>query len=132
MDFLIPLVLGLLVALVVATLSILPLRRATVKELRQKTREELEQSVFRYEDGYFSFIGHDHPDVIAFKKLVEARDLRGIRDNWKKLSSSFRGLEWQAGYRGRPLIMDYYHRYELDLKELARRKHGRSGSAPRP
>ena len=125
MDLLIPLILGLLGALVVASLSMLPLRRATVKELRQKTREELEQSVFRYEQGYFDFIGRDHPDVIAFKKLLESRDLHGIRKSWRKLSSTFRGLEHKAGYSGRPLIMDYYHWYELDLKELARRKQGR-------
>lgn len=125
MDLLIPLILGILGVLVLMELSILPLRRATVKELRQKTREELEQLVFQYEKDYFEFIGHDHPDVIAFKKLLEARDLHGIRKSWRKLSRTFRGLEHKAGYSGRPLIMDYYFWYELYLKELARRNQER-------
>lgn len=116
-----PFLLGLLIFLVLMALSMLPLRLATTRKLRRMTRDELERSVFRYADGYFRFIGPEHPDVQAFKRLVEARDLAGIRDNWSRLSRSFERLERQAGYRGRPLIMDYYDWYELDLRELARR-----------
>jgi hypothetical protein len=92
------------------------------RELSRKTRSELEKSILRYERDYFDYIGHEHPDVIAFKSLVETRDIKGIQENWSRLSNSFVLLETNAGWRGRPLIMDYYYSYEETLAALA--KHG--------
>jgi hypothetical protein len=81
----------------------------------------LEARVFNFELDYFSFIGLEHPDVIAFKRLVDSRDLLAIRALWPRLVKSFRRLEHLAGHRGRPLIMDYYEGYEMTLAELTRR-----------
>lgn len=91
-------------------------------ELSQKTRFELEKSILRYEQDYFNYIGQEHPDVIAFKVLVESKDIKGIQEHWSRLSNSFVRLETKAGWRGRPLIMDYYYSYEETLAALA--KHG--------
>ncbi len=97
-------------------------KRTLSRELSQKIRLELEQSVLRYEQDYFDYIGHEHPDVIAFRSLVETKDIKGIQEHWSRLSNSFVRLETKAGWRGRPLIMDYYYSYEETLAALA--KHG--------
>jgi hypothetical protein len=82
---------------------------------------ELERSVFRYEQDYFGYIGHDHPDVTAFRSLVESRNLEGIRAHWQDLSRAFMRLETKAGHHGRPVLLDYYWAYELAVAELSRR-----------
>ena len=82
------------------------------RKLSHKTRLELEMSILRYERDYFDYIGHEHPDVIDFKNLVETKDIKGIQEHWSRLSNSFLRLETKAGWRGRPLILDYYFSYE--------------------
>lgn len=59
--------------------------------------------------------------MLAFKRLIEARNLGELRANWGRISRAFLLLERKAGHRGRPLILDYYNWYELVLAELARR-----------
>jgi len=100
--------------------SILRHEQELIRKLRQKTRLDLEQSILRYEKDYFDYIGHEHPDVIAFKALVEAKDIEGIQEQWNRLATSFVRLETKAGWRGRPLIMDYYYTYEETLAALAK------------
>lgn len=80
----------------------------------------LERSILRYEQDYFDYIGHEHPDAITFKILVETKDIKGIQEHWRRLSTSFVRLETRAGWRGRPLIMDYYYTYEDTLAALAK------------
>lgn len=121
MEVLIAVTCGIIGILVLGAVLLLPLRIKFARELRQKTHHELEQLAFRYEDDYFNYIGSEHPEVIAFRTLTEQKDLQGIRKRWNQLSSSFVKLEKKAGHRGRPLIMDYYHWYELVLRELDRR-----------
>lgn len=121
MEVLIAVTCGIIGILVLGAVLLLPLRIKFARELRQKTHHELEQLAFRYEDDYFNYIGSEHPEVIAFRTLTEHKDLQGIRKRWNQLSSSFVKLEKKAGHRGRPLIMDYYHWYELVLRELDRR-----------
>jgi hypothetical protein len=115
---------GLIAAVVLIALvplSLLPFRIATVRRLRRMTREELERSVYSFHEGYFYRLGLDHPDVQTFRKLVETRDLRGLRREWRRLGSSFQRLEQKAGHHDRPLLLDFYDSYELFLRELARR-----------
>ena len=99
------------------------LKRKLSKALSRHSRLELEQSILRYEQDYFDYIGHEHPDAIAFRVLVETKDITGIQAHWSRLSDSFVQLETKAGWRGRPLIMDYYYSYEETLAALA--KHGK-------
>lgn len=82
---------------------------------------ELEQQVFRYERSYFRGLGEGHPDVMEFRRLVEQRDLRGLRLNWGRLQESFLRLELAAGHRGRPLLMDFYFTTSEHLVELCKR-----------
>lgn len=116
------------IAAIVVAISLLGAIVALIRKLRlsrelsQKTRCELEKSILRYEQDYFNYIGQEHPDVIAFKALVESKDIKGIQEHWSRLSNSFVRLETKAGWRGRPLIMDYYYSYEETLAALA--KHG--------
>lgn len=121
MEVLIAVTCGIIGILVLGAVLLLPLKIKFARELRQKTQHELEQLAFRYEDDYFNYIGSEHPEVIAFRTLTEQKDLQGIRKRWNQLSSSFVTLEKKAGHRGRPLIMEYYHWYELVLRELDRR-----------
>jgi len=77
---------GALVALVcvVAGLALLgalklaPLRRRQRDLLRKLSDEELAARVFRFEPRYFGYIGPGEPAVEEFRRLVQARDLRGI------------------------------------------------------
>jgi len=105
----------------IGAILLVPLKIKYRKELRQKNLEELKKEVFRFAEGYFSYIGNDHKAVREFKDLVQAQDLSGIKRNWKRLSSDFRTLERKAGQRGRPLIMDYYCWYEMPINELTKR-----------
>jgi hypothetical protein len=121
MEVLIAVACGALGILLLSVVLVLPLRIRFVRELRRKSRQDLERSVFRYENEYFSYIGAEHPEVERFRALTEQKDLQGIRRDWNKLSRLFVTLERKAGHRGRPLIMDYYNWYELELRELNRR-----------
>ena len=49
------------------------------RKLGQKTRLDLENSILRCERDYVDYIGHEHPNVVAFKKLVETKGIMGIR-----------------------------------------------------
>jgi len=121
MEVVIALICGVLGIAALGAVLLVPLRLKFVRELRQKTKDELERLAFRYEEEYFSYIGSNHPEVVAFRRLTEQKDLQGIRKRWAELSSSFIRLEKNAGRRGRPLIMDYYNWHELVLRELNRR-----------
>jgi hypothetical protein len=120
MEVLIALICGVIGIVILGGVLLLPLRFKFVRELRQKSQQELEDLAFRYENEYFTYIGENHPEVIAFKTLTEQKDLPGIRKRWNDLSRSFVKLEKKAGHRGRPLIMEYYNWHELVLRELGR------------
>jgi len=123
MDYVVTIAAAIVAIVVLWTIVTSILKLKLSRELGRKSRLELEQTVFRYEQDYFDYIGHEHPEVIAFRHLVETKDLKGILEQWNKLSTSFVRLETEAGWRGRPLIMDYYYTYEENLAALA--KHGR-------
>jgi len=63
-----------------------------------------------------------HPDVAEFRRLVEARDVKALRRRWPRLQRSFIKFERAAGYRGRPLILNYYFALMVGLREVARRR----------
>ncbi len=121
MDFVITIAAAIVAIAILGAIVTLLMKLKVSRELSQRTRLELEESILRYERGYFDYIGHEHPDVIAFKNLVETRDIKGIQENWSRLSNTFVRLESKAGWRGRPLIMDYYYSYEEILAALAKR-----------
>lgn len=98
------------------------LRRKVLAELRSLPKEELEKRTFQYPSGYFEYIGESHPSVVRFREIVEARDLDALSREWKRLEGEFRLLERQAGHRGRPYIMEFFHWYELDIKALQERR----------
>lgn len=120
MDFLITIAAIVVAITLLWAIVTLVIKLKLSRELRQKTRLELERSILRYEQDYFDYIGHEHPDAITFKILVETKDIKGIQEHWRRLSTSFVRLETQAGWRGRPLIMDYYYTYEDTLAALAK------------
>ncbi len=98
-----------------------PLKRKVIKDLRALSDEALKNTVFRYDKGYFSQINENDPSVIRFRKLVELRDIDLLYKEWESLSNRFSQLEREAGHRGRPLILDYYCWYELDIDVLKKR-----------
>jgi hypothetical protein len=120
MDFLINVATMVVAIALLWAIPTLVIKLKLSRELRQKTRLELERSILRYEQDYFDYIGHEHPDVIAFKRLVDTKDIKGIQEQWNRLATSFVRLETKAGWRGRPLIMDYYYSYEETLAALAK------------
>jgi hypothetical protein len=120
MDFLITIAAIVVAITLLWAIVTLVIKLKLSRELRQKTRLELERSILRYEQDYFDYIGHEHPDAITFKILVETKDIKGIQEHWRRLSTSFVRLETRAGWRGRPLIMDYYYTYEDTLAALAK------------
>ena len=81
---------------------------------------ELEEEVFRFEAGYFDTLGGD-PDIASFRRLVEQRDLRGLRLNWGRFANAFVRVEAARGHRGRPILMDWYFGYDEALVELGKR-----------
>jgi hypothetical protein len=119
MDFVITIATAIVSIALLGAIVKLLLKLKLSRELSHKTRLELEKSILRYERDYFNYIGHEHPDVIAFKNLVETKDIKGIQEHWSRLSNSFLRLETKAGWRGRPLILDYYFSYEETLAALA-------------
>jgi hypothetical protein len=119
MDFVITIATAIVSIALLGAIVKLLLKLILSRELSHKTRLELEKSILRYERDYFDYIGHEHPDVIAFKNLVETKDIKGIQEHWSRLSNSFLRLETKAGWRGRPLILDYYFSYEETLAALA-------------
>lgn len=122
MNFMITIAAGIVAIAIFWAVVPFLLKLKVSRELSRKTRLELEESILRYERDYFDYIGHEHPDVIAFKKLVETKNIKGIQEDWSRLSTSFVRLETEAGWRGRPLIMDYYYSHEEILAALAKRR----------
>jgi hypothetical protein len=91
------------------------------KELNKLTKYQLEGIVFRYDNAYFDYIGHNHPEVVEFKGYIERKDIKGLKTNWNRLATKFMDYERQAGWTGRPYILDFYCMYDVDIKELAKR-----------
>jgi len=117
---------GALVIIVVLLLIIyLPVKadeRKYTKWLRKLSLPELERHVFRYNSEYFKLIGEEKESVLEFKKIIENKDIASLHKKWNSdLSGSFLVLEKETGYVGRPMLMDYYYFYELEIKELYRR-----------
>lgn len=108
------------------TAAMFPLRRKALNELRALPVEELEARTFRYPAGYFQFLGESAPAVVRFKELVDTRDVQALRREWRGLEKQFRALEVRAGHKGRPLIMDQFHWFDLNLRALAERSQGRA------
>lgn len=98
------------------------LRRKTLNKLRSLSTEELERETFSCPRDYFEFLGESNPSVIRFREIAEARDLNALSQEWKSLEKDFRLLEHQAGHSGRPLIMDYFFWYDLNIKALRERQ----------
>jgi hypothetical protein len=80
MDFLINVATMVVAIALLWAIPTLVIKLKLSRELRQKTRLELERSILRYEQDYFDYIGHEHPDVIAFKRLVDTKDIKGIQE----------------------------------------------------
>lgn len=110
---------GLAFGVVIAGLFLL--HRADRKRLHALPTSELERRVWCISAEYFDYIGHSHPAVAEFKRIVEARDLVALQRSWPDLQSEFLRLEHAAGTRSRPLIMDYYHDLSDEIAELVRR-----------
>jgi hypothetical protein len=113
-------------ALALLTLCIhqsLRLRQKVI--LRNLSDEELNARVFRFEPRYFDYIGSGDAAVLEFRRLVDTRDVRGIKARWASLQRSFLRLERRAGHKGRPLVLKYYNWYELGYRELMRRRRSR-------
>lgn len=91
--------------------------------LKKLSLRELERKVYRYHTEYFKFIGEENEMVLEFKKAVENKDFLTLYDKWESsFVESFVALERKAGYNSRPMLMDYYFGYELEIKELYERK----------
>jgi ribosomal protein L29 len=111
----------LVASIVLGTAVLRILRFAHASELRQKDIEELKAEVFRYEDEYFSLVGHDTEVVMEFKQIVRTQDIIGLKHHWKRLRRELTALEKKAGIRGRPMLHRYYPRYEMVIDELLNR-----------
>ena len=93
-----------------------------IRELKKYSIEELERTVYRYEGAYFKFIGKQNEPVREFRKLIENKDIFTLHKKWDSFQADFQDLERKAGHSGRPLIMDYYYGFELELRELYKRR----------
>jgi hypothetical protein len=131
MELLIALACGAAGIALLGACLIVPLRLRAKSTLRALSDEALATRVFRFETSYFDYIDMGRADdaVIEFRALVQARDVRGIAHRWRSLYRSFTRLERKVGYRGRPLLLDYYFWYELDYRELIRRMRHRGHAA---
>ncbi len=98
-----------------------PLKRKVKKELKALSTESLKKAVFRYEKDYFKEINENDPAVVRFREIIEKQDILALRKEWPKLSGRFGQLEREAGHQGRPLMLDYYCWYELDIDVLRKR-----------
>ena len=112
-------IIGLIVAFVILDFV---QGRKTSKELKARSLTELEDLVYRYETEYFKLIGENNESVVEFRQAIENKDISALNKNWLTLRSSFRALERTAGHSDRPLIMDFYNDYEIQIKELYLRK----------
>jgi hypothetical protein len=121
MELLTGLAFGLLGILIFSALALVPLKYRFQIGLKEKSDEELQKVVFRYESAYFDYLGHEDPEVTRFREIINAKDLNELCRNWKQFSRSFRKLERETGYRGRPLILDFYNWHEMAISELKRR-----------
>lgn len=95
-----------------------------IEKLNKLPLDDLERMVFRYETEYFKFIGEENKPVLEFKELIEKRDISTLYYKWKSsFVGSFIDLERKAGNNGRSMLgEDYYPGYDLELKELYKRK----------
>lgn len=100
---------------------ILFLRIKCTNKLKRLSLEALKKQVFRYEKEYFKYIGEEDSSVVRFRDLIECENIETLIKEWPAMSARFRKLEITVGHKGRPLIMDYYQWYELDLSELSKR-----------
>jgi hypothetical protein len=114
-------IIGLMLVFLLLTLVVKTLDQKSAKELQHKPLAEIEALVYRYEVDYFRFIGEDNGSVQAFRQQIEAKDLASLSANWPKFRADFTALERKAGHKDRPLIMDFYYEYEVQIKELQNR-----------
>ena len=121
---LISILVGLGIAFLIVVLIILMIRffsQKYARELKTRSLADLEKMVYRYEAEYFKFIGESNAPVLEFRQAIENKDISALIKNWITFRSNFQELERKAGHDGRPLIMDYYYTYELELEELQKR-----------
>ena len=124
MNLISSILVGLVVVALLVLILILFIRSSDQKyarELKSRSLAELEQRVYRYEAEYFKFIGESNLSVLEFRQAIENKDISALNKNWITLRSNFQELERKAGHDSRPLIMDYYYAYELELEELYKR-----------
>ena len=112
---------GLIVTVLILFLIVRFFDQKYARELKSKSLAEIEKMVFRYETEYFKLIGEDNESVREFRQAIEAKDLLALNKNWSTLRADFIALERKAGHNDRPLIMDYYYTYEIELRELQKR-----------
>jgi hypothetical protein len=106
-----------------AAQTIEDLDRKKVEWLKKLTLSELERKVYRYDGEYFRFIGEENESVREFRKAIEDKDILTLYNKWQSsFVGSFLSLERKAGHKSRPMLMDYYYGYELEIKELYERK----------
>ena len=110
------------VAIVVLFLFTKLMDRPLIRRLKKYSVERLEKTVYRYEPEYFKFIGEENEVVREFRKVIENKDIATLHKKWGSFSEKFMALESKAGYKDRPLILDYYAGYELEVRELYKRK----------
>jgi hypothetical protein len=97
--------------------------RKTIGWLKKLSLDELERKVYRYDSEYFRFISEENESVLEFRNIIENRDISTLYKKWdSSFLESFLALERKAGHNGRPMLMDYYYGYELEIKELHDRK----------
>ena len=114
------------VAIVVLFLFAKLMDRPMIRRLKKYSVERLERRVYRYETEYFKFIGEENEVVREFRKVIEDKDIATLHKKWGSFSEDFIALEGKAGYHDRPLILDYYALYELEVRELYNRKRAES------
>jgi len=98
-------------------------QRKEIEGLKKLSLTELERKVYRYDTEYFKFIGEENESVLEFKKIIENKDVLTLYKKWESsFIGSFIALERKSGNNGRPMLMDHYFWYELEVKELYERK----------
>jgi hypothetical protein len=121
MDLIFNILIGLVIAFLIGFLITRYFDQEYARELKSRSLADLEKMVYRYETEYFGFVGESNASVLEFREAIENKDIAALMKNWTTFRSNFQELERKAGHDGRPLIMDYYYTYELELKELYKR-----------
>ncbi len=96
--------------------------RAARQRIRSIATADLEQRVWRVDERYFDYIGHESAEVKEFKRMVARRELDALARAWPSLQRAFLCMERALGTSGRPLIDEYYGEYTALLKELMYRR----------